>query len=422
VLSHRYHSFLQSFVLVAALQTIEPEIMVRLRTSQELTTGWSVKQTDNASEDAWLPVLQVPTNVHLDLLANRKYISPWHTEVHDRVLMPFGLHRIPDPFVGFNELLVEWVGEKAWTYRVDLPARSQLAGALDGASVALVFEGLDTFARVRLNGETILESDNMFVPHRVDITHRLREENRLEIDFDSALLRAREIQKIHPDHKWVGFNGEPARFAVRKAQYHWGWDWGPVLMTAGPWRPVRLEVFHSRIAVLRVKYQVATGLDVVSGTIFAKVEGQAGRTVAFSIASEDRTLFEGTSVVNEDGMAEIAFDLQQPSLWYPHGYGPQPIYEVSAVLTNNGIKLDKSVKNTGFRLAQLVQERDDVGQSFYFRINGVDVFCGGSNWIPADSFLPTVSAGRYRKWLQSMVQGNQVMVRYVSVNPFMAIG
>jgi hypothetical protein len=78
VLSHRYHSFLQSFVVVAALQTIEPEIMVQLRTSQELTTGWSVKQTDNASEDAWLPVLQVPTNVHLDLLANRKYISPWH--------------------------------------------------------------------------------------------------------------------------------------------------------------------------------------------------------------------------------------------------------------------------------------------------------------------------------------------------------
>ena len=159
------------------------------------------------------------------------------------------LGRIPNPFVGFNELKVQWIGEKQWTYKVTLPELERLP---KGAVAVLAFDGLDTFATVKVNGEQILESDNMFIEHRVDVTKQLKHdaENVLEIDFDSALLRAREIQKQHPDHVWVNFNGEAARMAVRKNQVsfthqhdlniainsfksHWGWDWGPVLMTAG---------------------------------------------------------------------------------------------------------------------------------------------------------------------------------------------
>lgn len=89
---------------------------------------------------------------------------------------------------------------------------------------ALVFEGLDTFAHVRLNGKTILETDNMFLPYRVDITNSLSSEKDqfLEIEFDSALLRAREIRSQHPEHKFLGFNGDPSRMGVRKCQCHWG--------------------------------------------------------------------------------------------------------------------------------------------------------------------------------------------------------
>jgi beta-mannosidase len=87
----------------------------------------------------------------------------------------------------------------------------------------LVLDGLDTFATVKLNGDIILESDNMFVPHRIDVTERLNSGNGniLEIDFASARLRAIEIREAHPEHKWVGFNGDMSRLAVRKAQYHW---------------------------------------------------------------------------------------------------------------------------------------------------------------------------------------------------------
>lgn len=195
--------------------------------------------------------------------------------------------RIPDPFIDLNEMAVEWVGEKSWSYRVDLPPISRS----EGSTVALVFEGLDTFAHARLNGKTILTGDNMFTPYRVDITNHICEENRLEIDFAPALLLAREVKHEHPEHQWVGFNGEMARLAVRKAQYHWGWDWGPVLMTAGPWRPVHLEVYHARISDVRVDYAVANDLSAVNGTISAQVKGSAG-TIAVTVELAGQSVYE----------------------------------------------------------------------------------------------------------------------------------
>jgi beta-mannosidase len=140
------------------------------------------------------------------------------------------------------------VAEKAWVYRTVL----QKPDIPTGSEVFLVFDGLDTFATVKLDDKVILQSDNMFLSHRVNVTREFETDGGhvLEVRFESALLRAREIQKDYPKHKWVAFNGETARLGVRKAQYHWGWDWGPVLMTAGIWRDVRLEIYSTRIADL----------------------------------------------------------------------------------------------------------------------------------------------------------------------------
>lgn len=129
-------------------------------------------------------------------------------------------HRIKDPFLGFNELECEWVGEKPWTYKFQLPAVSTLSNS--GVRHVLAFDGLDTYATVILDGKTILESDNMFIYHRVDVTGKLKTDAKsvLEIDFKPALAEAQKVKDAHPEHKWVGFNGDMARLAVRKAQYH----------------------------------------------------------------------------------------------------------------------------------------------------------------------------------------------------------
>jgi beta-mannosidase len=128
---------------------------------------------------------------------------------------------IPDPFVDYNELKCEWVAETSWTYKTTLPKVEKL---LPHQTAILDFDGLDTFATVYLNSKRILVSDNMFLSHRVDITSELSTSTGsfgLEIRFESAFKKAREIKDRHPEHKWVGYNGDMARLAVRKAQYHW---------------------------------------------------------------------------------------------------------------------------------------------------------------------------------------------------------
>ena len=299
--------------------------------------------------------------------------------------------------------------DKTWTYRVQLPDTEQ---PRDGAVTVLAFDGLDTFATVKLNNEVILKSDNMFIPHRVDVSSKLKQgsANVLEIDFASARLEAIKIKDAHPDHKWVGFNGDMARLAVRKAQYHWGWDWGPILNTCGPWRPVRLETYQSRIADLRIDYTLSEDLKSVSGKLISKVEGSSGQSVAYEVKSGDKVVFQG-SVDVKDNVAGLDFKLDDVALWYPHGYGGQPLYTVTATVSAEGIDLHQATRRTGFRKGELVQEPDSVGKTFYFRINNVDVFCGGSDWIPADSFTPRITEERYRKWLQTMVDGYQVMIR-----------
>jgi beta-mannosidase len=276
----------------------------------------------------------------------------------------------------------------------------------------LAFDGLDTFATVKLNGTVILESDNMFIPHRVDVTKELKPqvENTLEIDFKSARLEAIKIREAHPEHTWVGFNGDMSRLAVRKAQYHWGWDWGPILNTCGPWREVRLETYQARVKDVRVDYKLDDSLKSVQGTISAVVEGSSAKSVTFKVQDGDKQVFKETAKVN-GGFAKVEFHVNSPKLWYPHGYGEQPLYQVTATVSTDEVDLHSITRRTGFRKGELVQRPDKIGKTFFFRVNDVDVFCGGSDWIPADNFTPRITENKYRKWLEMMVDGYQLMIR-----------
>jgi beta-mannosidase len=135
---------------------------------------------------------------------------------------PANSSRIPDPFIGFNELDVQWVADRKWTYRTTL----RRPDVREGTRIVLVFEGLDTFAEVKVNDRSVLKSENMFLSHRCDVTDLLDPDvdNELRINFDSALLKGREIEKQHPDYRFksvASIPGENGRVGVRKAQYHW---------------------------------------------------------------------------------------------------------------------------------------------------------------------------------------------------------
>jgi beta-mannosidase len=166
-----------------------------MRTIYSLDEGWTFHRTDDPSTP--LPVAQFPTNIHLDL-------------IHHGI--------IPDPYLQKNELCVQWVGEKDWTYRKHFVGPS-LTDADD--RVELRFEGLDTFVTITLNGKHLLRSENMFVPARVDVTELLQPLNELVLSFESAWRRGKSFQEQHPEHRWLCWNGDPSRLAVRKAQYHY---------------------------------------------------------------------------------------------------------------------------------------------------------------------------------------------------------
>lgn len=157
---------------------------------------WAFRRLDSESSH-FLPVAQFPTNIHLDLN-------------HHKI--------IPDPFIGKNEIDVQWVGEKAWVYKTTFP--SPIA---QNEKVVLVFDGLDTYAAVVLNGKEILKTENMFIPERIDVTTLLRsnEDNVLELTFASTYLVGKKLVEEHPEHRWGCWNGDASRLAVRKAQYHY---------------------------------------------------------------------------------------------------------------------------------------------------------------------------------------------------------
>ncbi|GAP85299.1 putative glycoside hydrolase family 2 protein [Rosellinia necatrix] len=357
---------------------MEPRIVV------PIDKQWEFKQADK-DDHAYLPVAQFPTNVHLDLLSHKL---------------------IPDPYIGKNELDVQWVGEKVWVYRTKFTSPDAT-----GPKAVIAFDGLDTFATVVLNGKTILVSENMFVPERVDVTDVLAKaggENELVITFDSAYLRGWKLVEKHPEHKWGCWNGDNSRLAVRKTQYHWGWDWGPTLLSCGPWRPINLEIYESRVADLWCDIDVDKSLNGATVVVHAPVEGHASK-LRLDISLND-SLVASQDI---DAGSSATFRISDPELWYPIRYGKQPLYTVKATVVHGGKDIDSITKKIGLRRAELVQRRvrEQPGTSFFFEVNGIPIFCGGSDWIPADNFIPRISKERYYDWVKLVADGNQFMIR-----------
>ncbi len=182
-------------------------------------------------------------------------------------------------------------------------------------------------------------------------------------------------------------------------------------MTCGPWRPIDLEVYTSRIVDLYFTSNVSKSLD--SAEVVAKIDIEGAATeVAFEISLDGRTLGSETVKV-QDSFATATFRTQKPELWYPAGYGNQPLYLLTATAFSENQTYDKVTKRFGLRRAKVVQRKleDAPGTTFFFEINNIPVFCGGSNWIPADSFIPSIKPERYRDWVKLVVDGNQVMIR-----------
>ncbi|KAH6678555.1 glycoside hydrolase family 2 protein [Halenospora varia] len=363
-----------------------------------LSENWQFRQTtklNDATASSFLPVSQFPTVSHLDLLH------------HDL---------IKDPYVDINELESLWVNDADWEYKTTFK-HSSLAS---GEHAELVFEGLDTICSVFLNEKLILETRNMHIEHRIDVASYLKEENVLELKFKNAPEFAKkEMQRI--GYKGNGTDvhfGGPERLFVRKAQYHWGWDWGPAINTCGPWKPVWLETWNEKDGKIKewiVRQSVSEDLKTATLSISGLVEPGENRIVSIQVddSSGQFVLRAEVSAGSEGGFSE-SLRVGNPELWYPFTYGSQPLYAITISLLSMDDKIvDTKAIRLGLRRLRLLQHplNKEPGTAFTFEINNVSIFAGGSCWIPGDYLLPRMNPQRYRDWLTLAKSGNQAMIR-----------
>ncbi len=350
------------------------------RSTIELDRGWEFRR---AAEGAWRGA-SVPGCVHTDLLAA-------------------GI--INDPFFGTNEKDLQWIEKEDWEYRVVFDAAPAF---LARDHIEIDFEGLDTYADVFLNDSLLFRADNMFREWKAPCAGVLRDKhNELRVYFHSPVNAVRA--------RWDSLGRElpgGARVLTRKAAYQYGWDWAPRFVTSGIWRPVRLRAWDAAIiADLRIVQKRVTGESAELAAVF-EIDASTRMHVVLSVFLEDRIVASaGAELVPGTNVVSIDFYLSKPELWWPNGLGEPYLYDFLGEMRDGKLVVDLAERRVGLRTIELVRDKDEKGESFFFRVNGFPVFMKGANFVPMDSFIPRVTADRYESLVSKAAVAGMNMLR-----------
>ena len=323
----------------------------------------------------------VPGNVYSDLLDN-------------------GV--IEDPFIGTNETKVQWVSDSTWVYQTQFEAAPNI---LNKDNIQLNFEGLDTYAKVYLNDHLILTSDNAFRNYQVKVKDFILPKNKLSVHFTPTTIRA-EIEK----NKLNYVLPEGERVFTRKAQFQYGWDWGPNLNTMGIWKPIALEAWaDTKIDNVYFEKKSYT-TDKASFTAIVTLSNPPKESVEIRVKANGKNF--STSINSDNTIQfEVPVVIEDPTFWWPHNLGKPHLYDIDIQLLNNNIIADQVTIKHGIRNISLVTNDDQYGQSFYFNVNGTPVYMKGANYIPQHSLQNRVTDEHYEKLLNDVVEANMNMLR-----------
>lgn len=363
---------------------------------KNLHEGWKFRQ---ARLTNWYPAT-VPGVVHTDLLQNKI---------------------IEDPFFRLNERGLQWIDKEDWVYETCF---TLAAGMMRKENMELVFEGLDTYADVYLNDECILKADNMFRRWSIPIRQYIREENNiLKVYFHSPIKidvpKWDALPYQYPasnDQSENGglFNKKISIFA-RKAGYHYGWDWGPRLVTSGIWRPVYIRAWSDlRINDVFIEQkEVGAGRAVIAGHVELDADKDMnGVLVTITDEVTGRVLGEWQADLKRGtNRVTVDFVLHKPKLWWSNGLGEPFLYRFRTDIIAGGELLDSKTERVGIRSLKVVHQPDKDGHTFYIELNGRPVFAKGANYIPSDNFLPRVTPENYKKTILDAAGVNMNMLR-----------
>ena len=359
-----------------------------------LNRGWLFRQVAPATdpEGGWMPAT-VPGDVHLDLLANKK---------------------IPDPYYRDNESKLQDIQNQSWEYRLAFDVAPTL---LSRSNLDLVFDGLDGPSQVYLNGSLVLTGTNSFRVWRIPAKSFLQAgKNDLRVVFESPVKAAAALAAADP---WQAKTKTAPKTYLRKPAYEYGWDWGPTFVTSGIWRAARIEAWDKvRIADFAIRQHDITN-EVAHVDAEFQIEaaraGLANVAVRYTDGTKPAAVSKAFDLHAGLNTVTLPIEIRQPKLWWPAGYGDQPLYEFTASVntgTTNAASSDERKLKTGLRSIVLDRHPDKWGRSFQFVVNGVPVFAKGADVIPFDSFPNRVTTADYRRILESARDANMNMIRH----------
>ena len=323
---------------------------------------------------------KVPGDVMTDLLANGA---------------------IPNPLIGLNEKTVQWIGHADWEYFKTFNVDKSI---LEYDYVELDCEMLDTLADVYVNETKVASVKNINRHYAFDVKSLLKEgENAIRIYFHSPLPYIAEKQKKNslPNSTM----GEAGACHIRKSPYHFGWDWGPHMLTCGISGNCSIKAYDvckiTRVDIRQTHSEDKVTLDI--NTHFSNDNDNLNTVYTLSL--------DGEEVCKSQGSATATLAVDNPKLWYCNNMGEQPLYDLKIeVYSDKKLICEKSQK-IGLREIILDNKDDEIGKNFCFYINGKRIFARGANWIPADSFINAVSDERLYDLLYKAKACNMNMIR-----------
>ena len=334
-------------------------------------------------------------------------------------LMSAGL--IDDPFYGRNEKSIQWIGEKDWEYRKTFTISE---ADLLVSNMWVVLEGVDTYADISVNGLPVGTTDNMLRTWRFDISDKLKVgDNQLTIRFESVFRHDMPRYLDAPYRLMAWPNNDQSdiwlSLYARKAGYHYGWDWGPRLITAGlhgsvyveSWNDWKIQsVFFKTLSL--DKPSAKTG-KARTADMQADIEVLSDMECdAFITISRGSQKVCGEKVVLKKGLNsyKLPFTIRNPHLWWSNGLGKAHMEEFTVRVDACG-NTASLTDDIGIRTAEVIREDDDQGRKMTVRLNGYDVFCKGANWIPIDNFPHMRERRDYAYLLESAALSNMNMIR-----------
>jgi beta-mannosidase len=349
------------------------------------SAGGSDYSKSSVKTDGWL-VTDVPGDIH-------------------PTLQKAGI--LPDPFIELNAEKCLWTGERDWWYRRDIT----IPKSFDGEKIELVFDGIDTYAGVYVNGVNVGETANSFRQYRFDITDKINlgQKNCIAV----CVLATKKILESRDTSKYAACFYTPRVFA-RKAQCQFSWDWAPHLPAMGIWRDVRIETKKAGVIEdvhvrTKITGEVHFSIEIDDAGKKLVKSGQK-LEIEIEISDGKKRFKKHIFAVGRKNFTTLS--IPNPKLWWPNGYGKPELYSYKITLRKGSKTLDEKIGKFGVRKVELLEEPIGEGmQGFRFRVNGVDIFCMGANWVPADCFPGTLKKERYEHLIRLTREANFNMLR-----------